>query len=302
MRFPFRSAVVALALAALLPLSACDETGGLQIGTPDEAVQDAVIARQAGDFASAETLLRGALAQAPSNASVRTELASTLMERDGLDLLDIDRIAQFLTNPPTLAAPTTPVSASKGASSCSFADEPGAVEFDPTTVDGFPAIRTSQATINEVLALLEPVIPQQIKTFDTCLSIVDGAFVYDHAAASRELRATGMSDQRIGSVLAVHALAKFLSAYLFVTTEVTTQTTWYRLSDGSIGVCAEDEDALRNEAEESVKDLGVSLQSLDLRSRSFVSGGNARTLVTSALDAFEEISDAVADYCSTGTI
>jgi hypothetical protein len=33
-----------------------------------------------------------------------------------------------------------------------------------------------------------------------------------------------------------------------------------------------------------------------------VSGGNARTLVTSALDAFEEISDAVADYCSTGTI
>jgi hypothetical protein len=111
-----------------------------------------------------------------------------------------------------------------------------------------------------------------------------------------------MSDQRAGSVLAVHALARFLKAYLFVTTEVSQQTTWYRLGNGRIGVCVENEDTLRTEAEGAVEDLGMSLLSLDLRARSFVGGANARSLVDSALDAFSEISDAVADFCSTGSL
>ena len=92
-------------------------------------------------------------------------------------------------------------------------------------------------------------------------------------------------------------LARFLDAYLFVTEDVTTQTTWYRLADGSIGVCADDEEALETQARDAVDDIGQSLLSLDLRSRTFAPGSSSSEIVTLAVDAFEEIRDAVGIGC-----
>lgn len=284
-----------LAALVLLPLTGCDETGGGASG--DTAVQDAVIARQSGNFAAAETILRRELDRNPQSATVRAELATTILERERLTLLDIDRIARFITD--TAGNPVaTPASSAKGAT-CRYASEPGATPFDPTDLASFPDIQAGREAIAEALALIEPVLPASLRTFDVCLTLApDGTLAYDHAAAAAQLRASGLTDAAIGQLLAVNALARFLDAYLFVTTEVPQQTAWYRLANGSIGVCADDEDALVDDTEEAVEQLGTALLSLDVRARAFVSGPSAGTLVATARDAVRDIRDGLADYCS----
>lgn len=290
----FRFASAALALAFLLPLTGCDESG-LAI---DEAsvVSDAMIARQNGDYATAVNLLNGALDRNPSSRTVRAELAATLMEREDLNLLDLDRISQFITDGTQSVTRAASQQASRGGSTCSFANDPGATEFDPTSLEGFPEIEASQPAIDSVLALIEPVLPQSLRSFSACTTIdADGQLVYDQAGAAAELRDSGMTDTQISQLLATNALARFLDSYLFVTTEVPQQTTWFRLSDGSIGVCAEDQDALLTQTEEATETLGTALLSLDTRARSF---GGATDLVDLAIDAFGDIREALGEFCS----
>ena len=88
-----------LAALCLLPLSACDEVGPnltFEEGV-DVAIDDAVLARESGDYAQAVSLLSQALEAEPTNAVVRVELATTLLQRDGIDLVDLDRVGQYLT-------------------------------------------------------------------------------------------------------------------------------------------------------------------------------------------------------------
>lgn len=290
----FRFATAALALVFLLPLTGCDESG-LAI---DEAsvVSDAMIARQNGDYTTAVSLLNDALDRNPSSQRVRTELALTIMEREDLNLLDLDRISQFIIDGTGAVTRPAAQTVSRGGSTCSFADDPGATEFDPTSLEGFPEIQASQSAIDSVLAIITPVLPQSLRSFDACTTIgADGQLVYDQAGAAAELRATGMADAQISQLLATNALARFLDSYLFVTTEVPQQTTWFRLSDGSIGVCAEDQDALLTQTEEATETLGTALLSLDTRARSF---GGATDLVDLAIDAFRDIREALGEYCA----
>ncbi len=284
-----------LAALLVLPLSACDETGGITSTNVDIAVSDAVTARQNGNYQQAVDILEEALAANPQSAPVRVELAATVMERDGIDLLDLDRIASFVTDgAATAQAATTPASRN----ACAFAADPNAVEFDPGDAADLPSIQAKRSTIQTTLALLDEILPEALTGFDLCTTIVNGELVYDHAAATTSLRGKGLSDDQIARLLAVNALARFLDAYLFVTEDVTTQTTWYRLADGSIGVCADDQDALEKQARDAVDGIGQSLLSLDLRSRTFAPGSASSEIVTLAVDAFEEIRDAVGEYCA----
>ena len=262
-------------------------------------IVDAQSARSRQDYGSAVTLLRGALDRNPSSAPVRTELATTVLAARGLNLLDLDRVARFIVDgTDERRAPAEPV-AGRGAGSgavCRYATEPGAEAFDPTALDDFPDLEASRAAIDSVLTLVEPILPAALKLFDTCTTIgPDGRLVYDEAAAAAELRASGLSDVQIGQLLASNALARFLDAYLFVTTDVPQQTTWYRLQDGSIGICAEDDGALRDQTEASVERLGTAVLALDTRSRSF---GGASELIDLALDAFADVREAFGDVCA----
>lgn len=288
----FRLALATLAVAVLLPLSGCDESGFAV--DESSAISDAQIARQNGDYARAIAILENALAANPSSAPVRAEFGATLLERENLNLLDLDRISEFVVNGTggTAVAPTV----SRGGGACAFASDPTATPFDPTGVSGFPQINASQASIDSVLALIEPILPAALRTFSPCTTIgADGQLVYDRTAATAQLRASGLTDAQISQLLATNALARFLDAYLFVTTEVPQQTSWYRLADGGIGVCADDEDALIDQTEDAVSTLGTALLSLDTRARSF---GGTTEIVDLALDAFGDIRDGLGDYCA----
>ena len=284
-----------LAALLVLPLAACDETGGSTSTDVDLAVSDAVTARQSGDYQQAVVILEQALEANPQSAPVRVELAATVMERDGIDLLDLDRIASFVTTGASTAQAAT---RSTARSACAYAADPGAVEFDPRDAADLPDIRAKRSTIKKTLALLDEILPVALTSFDVCTTVQDGELVYDQASAAAHFRGKGLSNDQIARLLAVNALARFLDAYLFVTEDVTAQTTWYRLSDGSIGVCADDEKALEEQARDAVDSLGESLLSLDLRSQTFAPGSASAEIVTLAVDAFEKISDAVGEYCA----
>ena len=298
MRLPFL-------LLLLVALAGCDETTGLDDDL-DLVVSDAVAERDRGEYGRAVDLLEGALTRAPADPVVRVELATTLLQRDGLDLLDIDRIGRFLSQVadagPTGSAQTASArasasgTASAGGAACSAADEPGAQPFELDAVEGFGEIVDKVETLTRAGELLEPVIPEALRSFDVCTSVVDGALVYDRAGAIAELEAQGLSRDQVTQALAVNALARFLGAYRFVS-DVAEQATWYRMPDGSVVVCADDLDALRADADPAVRDLGQAVLSLDARASLVGSGSVAAEVVAVALDAYRQLERAVGQAC-----
>lgn len=296
--------VALVAVLALLPLSACDETGGLGDGPVDQQVRNAQIARQAGDYDTAIRILEAAYAANPSNAAVRVEYGLTVFERSDINLLDLDRIATYLS---TTAVPRTGAEAPAAARglTCRYATDPTATPFDPTDFADFPSLQGDRAQITLVLSLLEPIIPAALRSFDLCTSIVDGpdgnaALSYDAQAALADMRALGLTDDQISAALATNALARFLNAYLFLAIDVPQQTAWYRINGGSsIGICAEDEEALRTQAEVAIRDMGEALFSIDLRSRTFGTTSTTQDLLDLVLESYEEVRDGVGDYCSS---
>ncbi len=280
-----------LALLLLLPLAACDEATGLDAPV-DLVVEDAVAAREGGDLPAAVALLEGAFERAPENTKVRVELATTLLQRDGLDLLDLERISSFLATSGGSTAARTRVAG------CTAASDPSAEVFDPTAVEGFAELAASAATLSRAASLLSPVIPAALQSFDLCTSVQNGTLSYDRDGALAALAGLGLSEQQQARALAVNALARFLDAYRVVANDLPQQATWYRLADGSVTICVEDEDALRESAEGAIRDVGLAVLSLDARATLLGTGSVAGDLVEQALGAYEDLRDAIADYCA----
>ena len=299
------SRALLLGAALLLPLSACDETSALTEGTVEQQVINARIARQGGDYDAAVRILEQAYAASPSHPAVRVEYGVTVLERNQIDLLDLDRIAQYLssvTGGKTVArTPVLPASA-RGVV-CTYENDPDATPFSPTDYADFPTLQANRAALQQALTLLDPVIPDALQSFDLCTSIVDGPdgrpmLRYETQAALDELRALGLSDTEISAALATNALARFLNAFLFLTDDLPQQTAWYRVDGGtSIGVCAEDPDALADQAQEAIQDMGEALFSIDLRARTFGTTSTSQELVDLVLQSYEDVRDGVADYC-----
>jgi len=295
-----------LSVAVLAPLTACDQTGDLTSGTEAQLIENARVARTTGDYTTAIEVLDAAFEAYPESAPVRAEYAMTLFERDDINLIDLDRLATFLADAGSTlpVAPTPSPTMSVGASTCTYASDPTATPFDPTTYAGFPQLDASREVIAQTLALLDPVIPDAIQHFTICTTIADGpdgpVLNYVPADALAEMRAMGLSDDQIASALATNALARFLNAYLTVTTALTQETTWYRTDGGSgIGVCADDPDQLQAEAEASIEDLGEAVVSLDLRGVALGNPSLTQELVDLMLEGYTEIRDGIGTYCTT---
>lgn len=300
----YRVSVAALALAAVfLPvLSGCDESIP---SDPDDLLTDARIARQAGDIDRAVTLLERAHEADQADAIVRIELASSLLEQADLDIADLDHIAQtFLeeagaTDGLGVSAPFASTAAKGG--SCPYADDPTAEPFDPRDFDEYGQYLDRAQVARRVRELLDPVITDELRPDDfLCTGIEAGALVYDPDAALAALRSVDpeITDQQIANALAVNAVAEVLDTYLFLTEELADQAAWYRLADGSLGICPVGitEADLRTMAEESIADMGEALLSVDLRRRIV---GSSTDLVDVVLEAYEAVRDDLAPHCTS---
>lgn len=283
-----------LLLLLLLPLAACDETGGLSADV-DAAVQDAIIARQSGDYERAVEILEDAHDREPDNAAVRVELATTLLERDEIDLLDVDRIARFITEGAGTAAGAA--NTIRSGAACPYASDPTARSFEPADIDGFTGLVAEAASVDRAIELLSTIVPPEVGDLDLCMTFVGDQLVYDRDAAIDALRAQGLTEAQVRQALAVNALAHTVGAYVFVSTELVEEATWYRLSDGSIALCADDPEALRDGTEDAVNQFGEAVLSLDARA-SLLDGGVAPDLVALAQDAFDQIRDAIGFSCN----
>lgn len=286
-------------------IAACDNA----VPTSSDLLTDARIARQAGDINGAVALLEEALQAEPQNAAVRVELASALLERDDLDLLDLDRVAAYLIDASGQGATTPPpASASKGGDVCPYIDDPNATPFDPRDIEGYPELFENEALLQTIEGLLKgtdpdtdlSVIPDELRSLPLCGAVQDGELQYDRTAALAHLQGLGLTDQEIATALAVNAVTRFFSAYFFITEDIPQQTTWYRVetAEGStIAVCAEDEAALREQGEVAVKDLGEAMTSLDLRAT--VLGGDTSTeaIIDHAVALYEAVEDDLGPYC-----
>lgn len=295
-----------LFVATPLFLVGCDATES-GAGDIEALLTDARIARQAGDIDQAISLLETAFHLAPDNAPVRIELASTYMEQSDVDLLDLDRIALYLTTfEETTAAPGTPSTVGK---SCQFENDPNAEPFELRNYEEYIELFENRELINEVLSLLDgtdpaginlEIIPEELRSLSLCGGISEGDLDYDRDGALSAMRDLGLSDDEITTALAVNAVGRFLEAYFFITEDIPQQAQFYRVMDENgdyIGVCAEDPDALRQQVETAILDLGEAITSLDLRDHTL--GGNtaARELVEHVVDAYESVEDHLGPYC-----
>ena len=291
-------------------LAACD--GGDVASDVDSLLIDARIARQSGDIDTAIALLETAMAQAPSNAPVRVELSSAYLDRGGIDLLDVDRVALFLTTfeENLVETPDAPVQNFGG--TCQYADDPNTQPFAPDEYEGYVELYADRDLINSVLGLLNGVdptgiglsiIPEELRVISLCQGIVDGQLIYDRDSALASMSALGLSDDEITTALAVNAVARFFEAYFFIAEDIPQQTSWYHVQSPSgdyVGVCADDQDALRAQVEVAVADLGESITSLDLRDHVLGGGTASQELVQHVLDAYESIEGDLGPYCEGG--
>lgn len=300
MPHPFRTARLAAAALLLLPLAACDETGGPSGGSAEEQIRDAQFARQAGRTGEALQILDAAFAQYPESAPVRVAYSLTILEDRRIDLLDLDRVARYLTT----AEAGAPSGGGSTSPFCPYAADPTAQPFDPTDYAGFTAIQSDRGALRRALSLLDPVIPAALQDLDPCTSVVhapDGtaSLAYDAQAALAGLRAGGLRDDQIGDALATNALARFLNAYLTLTDDLPPETTWYRLNGGSaVGICTDDPVAVAPIANEAVRDMGEALFSIDLRAVSAGRTATSRQLVDLVIESYEEVRDGVARTCT----
>jgi len=301
-------------LAGLLLALAFVAAGCDSAATGGDLLTDARIARQSGDLDRAIELYSDALRAEPDNAIVRTELAGTQLDRAGVDLLDLSSFVDFLTDAAPAATAAAPAADAARGATCEYASQEGAVVIDPRDVVDFEEVFENRDIIQLAMDILQgeqvvlagnplpagvAVIPDEITAFSVCTGIQDSEIVLDRAGAVASMQALGLTNQQISAALAVDALSRFIDAYFYVTVDLPQATTWYRLADGSIGICADDPDQLRVDAEAAVQNLGRAIAGLDLRAHVLGAGPSdpVRQIVDEAVDAYTEVEDDLAPYC-----
>jgi hypothetical protein len=288
-------------------VAGCDGAGADDF---DSLLIDARLARQAGDLDEAVELYEEALRAEPTSSVARIELASTYLDRSGVDLIDLDRFALHLAEGAAAPAPPDEVGprATNVGGGCIYSQIPGAVPFDPRGIAEFGGLVAERGVIQLAIATLagegvvpggQPVMPSELRAIDLCDGIEGGTLVYDRADALTQMRSQGLDDRQIASALAINAVALLVDAYLYLNADLAQHTTWWRMPNGLLGICSDDPEALRIQSQDAIMDFGEALTSLDLRAEvlDLHPGDPARQIVQDASEAFEAIEGDLGPSC-----
>ncbi len=311
LRFKHTLAVSALAVA--LAVSGCNLLDGAysEGGSVENLVDDARYARANGDFERAVQLLEDAYAEEPENAVVRIELATTLMQREGLNSVDlVGQVSDFVTEAIDSAEGATQAgdAARSGGESCSYtSSDPNREVFEPASFEGYSDIIASLPLLRRVRDLLagdDGVLPAALRALSPCESIVNGEVVYDRVAASQELYDTfGGNQTLVRTALQLNAVVLVLDAYSGIFEQPDLPVDWYLVGSEDnrrLGFCVADEptlDLLYSRIDDRVADVGRALFSIDL----LVYDDGSETLEElrdEALELYVTFQEDVSRYCN----
>ena len=260
------------ALAALLVIAGCnvldpayDEGGDVQA-----LLEDARYARANGDFDRAAELLEEAYAQEPANPEVRLELAGTLLQREGLNSIDlVSQVVHFVEEHDAGAGGQR-----SDGEACTWESAEPAQPFDPASFPEYGTILEARPVLNQVRDLLAgtdgAILPAELLTLSPCEAIVDGEVVYDREVILDDLYATFDQNQnRVRTALLLNTVTLVLNAYVGVFEQPDLPVSWFIVGEGEserLGYCVAPEQALtlQNRIDGEVSNVGRAMFSLDL--------------------------------------
>lgn len=260
-------------LAALLVVIGCnvldpvyDEGGSVQT-----LLEDARYARANGDFDRAAELLEAAYAQEPEDAQVRLELAGTLLQREGLNSIDlVSQITDFMRR----SLDDEAGHRSGSADSCSWEGLEPTRPFDPGAFPEYRAILDARPVLNQVRDLLAgpdgAILPAELVALRPCDAIVDGEVVYDRDAILDDLYATfGGDPNRVRAALLVNTVTLTLNAYAGIFEQPGVPVSWLLVGESDalrLGFCVATEDVVtfQDQITTEVHNIGRAVISLDL--------------------------------------
>ena len=302
-------------LAALLLVAGCNVLDAAydEGGSVSNNIEDAQHARATGDFATAERLLRDALDQEPGNAVVRTELSSTLMQREQINLLSLEGVTRHVLDEiETMTEGGAQGNGARGfrADSCTWNSSEPTQPFDPSAVEEYDEIVEDIPVLAEVIDLLnEPatpadpsVIPAALGELEPCTVIQDGTLVYDRDALLDEMRAHfDGDDQRVNAALTMNAIALTLGAYvdLFENDEI--PVSWFIVGeeeDLRLGFCMDRTliDPFYENVDGNLDAIAEAFFSLDLLIHNS-QNEEYREYVDEALELYETFQESLGRFC-----
>lgn len=262
-----------LVLAALAVVAGCNVLEPIydEGGDVESLLDDARYARADGDFDRAADLLEAAHEQEPENAEVRLELAGTLLQREGVNALDlVSEVVDFVQ---TYEAPTGSATASRGAAadSCSWSGAEPARAFEPTSFSAYAEVLEARPVLARVQDLLAGpdggALPASLLALTPCDVFADGAFAFDRDGVLADLYATFGTPNAVRSALLLHAVSLTLDAYTRVFEQPDLPVRWFLVGEAErLGFCvaAPQVPLLRSRAEHEVQRLGQALVAFDL--------------------------------------
>jgi hypothetical protein len=274
----------------------------------DTLLEDARYARAAGDFDRAVSILERALAQDRSHPRVRLQLASTLMQREGLTFLHLERVITHLVG--SLDQPATAGrSAASDAAVCTFSSSAATEPFDPRAFEGFDAISGSRATLRYVIELLNdpavstetPAMPAELTGIDVCSVVSTSGLAYDRSGVLAALRTQFGSDEAVTSALSTNSVALTLAAYVALFEQPDLPVSWFIVDGSNVGACMAEGhyDLFIQRAQGEVQRVGQAILSLDLL---MAHSGNAQysAYVDDALELYASVEANELNPCNTG--
>ena len=307
LRFPhplrIAGLVAVLAIAGCNVLDAAYEDGG----TVDNLIEDAYYARINSDFEQSEDLLREALDLAPEHPVVRMDLASTLMQGEHINLLDLERVTTYL-----LDEIETEGGQGRGTQSetCTWDSDEPARPFNPAAAEGYEEFVAVAPVLGEVLGLLNdaaspgavPVLPERLGEIDACTLVESAAVSYNRDALLAPLRDNfDGDDRRISAALTMNAVARTLRAYLGIFESPDVPVHWFLVGepgDTRVGFCTEEDDLapFRANVNVNLNALAEAYFSLDLL---IYNGGNEemRAYLDEALDLYTTLEASLGTFC-----
>ena len=243
---------------------------------PDVLFDDAKIALQNGDTEKAINLLEKALERAPDNPEIKIELTSALFQDSDIDLLVMKDLAEFISETPATANKGFPLVSTQSMPACNFGEGVSSTELDFTQDPAYQLLSDKEDVLQRALELL-------YDTLDT-----------EEAAA---LHANVLSNAHL-----MRAISNMAVAIIEIKEKADeAQATLHRLSNGSIGYCASNEEALRALETFIVCDKlpAIDQAVTDLVNRQTLFSADDSDLAEALDDARAEITGAISVECAS---